>query len=194
MEFTKSLNGATENTLRSGNNRLDMISGRETDYFNAPDGESQKATAPILLTKVDNNKPFTFIAKLTPQFNEMYDAGALYIYWDDSLWQKFAFEMDEIKNTRIVTVRTNQTSDDNNHSIIIQESVYLKISSDGKQIGLYYSLDKEIWNLARLYKNDYPADIYVGISTQSPIGEGNQTTFEDLSLQQISVKDFRMGV
>jgi len=194
MEFTKSLNGAIENTLRSGNDRLDMISGRETDYFNAPDGKSQKATAPILLTKVDNNKPFTFIAKLTPQFNEMYDAGALYIYWDDSLWQKFAFEMDEIKNTRIVTVRTNQTSDDNNHSIIIQESVYLKISSDGKQIGLYYSLDKEIWNLARLYKNDYPADLYVGISTQSPIGEGNQTTFEDLSLKQISVKDFRMGV
>ena len=102
--------------------------------------------------------------------------------------------MDENKNTRIVSVRTNQTSDDNNHSIIIQESVYLKISSDGIQVGFYYSLDKEIWNLARLYKNDYPADLYLGISTQSPMGEGNRTTFEELSLRETSIKDFRMGV
>lgn len=194
MEFTKSLNGAAENTLRSENNRLDMISSKGTDYIISPDGKTRQLNAPVLLTKVDNTKPFTFTAKVTPQFMATSDAGAIFVYANDSLWLKFAFWMEENMNTRIVTIRTNGTSDENNHSIITQESVHLKISSDATQIGFYYSMDNEIWNLVRLFKNDYPSELYVGLSSQSPMGEGNQTAFEELSLREVAVKDFRMGV
>ncbi len=45
-------------------------------------------------------------------------------------------------------------------------SVYLKISSDTKTIASYYSIDKKRWNMVRLYKNYYPKNIYLGISSQ----------------------------
>ena len=96
--------------------------------------------------------------------------------------------------TRVVTVRTIGTSDDNNSEEVDNASVYMKISSDAKTIGFYYSLDKEKWQLVRLFKNDYPAELWVGLSTQSPKGIGTNTTFEECSLTQSSIKDFRMGI
>ena len=192
MKFTRSINNAIKNT-QIAKDLIKILAPKGSDYFLSPDGKKQLTNAPILLTKVDNTKPFTFIVKVTPQFHDCFDAGALFIYVNNHLWQKFAFEMDEEKNTRIVSVRTIETSDDNNHSVIIQNSVYLKISSDGHQIGFYYSLDKEIWYLARVYKNNYPKTIYLGLSSQSPIGDGISTVFEDITFSDRAIKDFRMG-
>ena len=73
-----------------------------------------------------------------------------------------AMEMDERQKTRMVSVRTIGTSDDNNHDVIEARSVHMRISSDTKTVGFYYSLDKKSWQLIRLFKNDYPASIWVG--------------------------------
>lgn len=194
MEFTKSINEAKENSRILPKGHIELLSPANSDYFISPDGKTRKADAPLMLTEVDNTTPFTFIAKLSPEFIAIYDAGALFIYVDDEHWVKLAYEMDEDKNTRIVSVRTNGRSDDNNHSIIIQEDIYLKISSDTRQIGFYYSRDKEIWSLARLFENDLPSSIYVGLSSQSPTGDGNRTLFKDISITDKPIKDFRMGV
>ena len=60
--------------------------------------------------------------------------------------------------------------------------------------GSPYSLDKKNWQLIRLFKNDYPASIWVGISTQCPLGEGTSAVFEDISLTKQSISDFRLGI
>jgi uncharacterized protein len=193
IHFTKCLNNAEKNTLVTGTS-LKLKSDAKTDYFNEPDGKASYNSAPVLLAKVDNTKPFTLTVKLSPEFIETYDAGALYIFSSNKLWQKFAFERDERGTTRIVSVRTIETSDDNNHQPIGDKSVYLKISSDTQTVAFYFSTDKIKWNLARLYKNSYPETIGVGISSQSPLGEGNTTQFDDISLVSESVKDFRMGI
>src|SRR5688572_16295491 len=175
IHFTKSLNHAAQNTLVD-NEGVILKSDAKKDYFNDPDGKLSNNTAPVLLAEVDNTKPFTLVAKVTPVFKETYDAGTLYIFSTNQMWQKFAFERDERGRTRIVSVRTIETSDDNNHDVITQDSVYLKITSDTKTVGFYYSTDNNNWNLARLYKNNYPETIWVGISSQSPMGDGNSTS------------------
>lgn len=192
IEFTKSLNGAKDLATVEGD-KLVLTSNAKSDNFNDPDGKLSNNTAPVLLTKIDNTQSFTFTAKVTPTFIDTYDAGTMYIYLNPKLWFKFAFERDERKRTRVVTVRTIETSDDNNHDVVDNESVYMKISSDVRTIGFYYSLDKENWQLVRLFKNDYPAELWVGLSTQSPIGNGTSVIFEECSLTQSSIKDFRMG-
>jgi uncharacterized protein len=192
IHFTKSLNNAAKNSAVE-NGIVTVKSDAKKDYFNDPDGKLSNNTAPVLLSKVDNTRPFTLSAKVTPAFNTTYDAGTLYIFSSNLLWQKFAFERDERGRTRIVSVRTIETSDDNNHDVITQESVYLKISSDTKTVGFYYSTDNENWNLARLYKNSYPETIWLGISSQSPTGDGNATSFENCSLTDKAIGDFRMG-
>lgn len=118
------------------------------DFFSDPNGKLSNTTLPILLVPVENTKPFTLIAKVTPEFTTegLYNAADLFVYSCDSLWQKLAFEQDEYGNHRIVTVRTQGTSDDNNHDKLDVSSVYLKISSDTKTIASYYSIDKKRWN------------------------------------------------
>jgi uncharacterized protein len=192
ITFTRSLNGAAAHA-KVEEGRLTLASEARRDNFRDPDGKLSNNTAPVLLTEVDNKKPFTLTAKITPTFLKTYDAGTLYIYVKDDLWLKMAMEMDERHKTRMVSVRTMGTSDDNNHDVVTSKSVYMKISSNTETVGFYYSLDKKTWQLIRLFRNEYPASIWVGISTQSPQGNGTSTVFEDLLLTQQSISDFRLG-
>ena len=192
VTFTRSLNSAAENTKVTGG-KLTLTSAAKRDNFRDPNGKLSSNTAPVLLTEVDNKKPFTLTAHVTPTFLETYDAGALYIWVKDDLWLKMAMEMDEGRRTRMVTVRTTGTSDDNNHDVVTAKSVYMKISSDTQTVGFYYSLDRNKWQLIRLFKNDYPDRIWLGISAQSPLGNGTSAMFEDVSLTSTSIADFRRG-
>ena len=192
IRFTRCLNHAERGATVSGA-ALTIKSEAKRDYFNDPDGKLSNNTAPVMLAEVDNTKPFTLTAAVKPEFRETYDAGVLYLFVSEQMWQKLAFERDEHGVTRVVSVRTLETSDDNNHEAIAAESVYLKISSDTRTVGLYFSKDNVKWSLARLYKNNYPARIYVGLSSQSPIGAGNATQFANPKLILTSVKDFRLG-
>jgi regulation of enolase protein 1 (concanavalin A-like superfamily) len=192
ITFTRSLNGAAAHA-KVEDGRLTLASEARRDNFRDPDGKLSYSNAPLLLAEVDNKKPFTLTAKITPTFLNTYDAGTLYVYVKDDLWLKMAMEMDERHKTRMVSVRTIGTSDDNNHDVVTARSVYMKISSDATTVGFYYSLDKKTWQLIRLFRNDYPASIWVGISAQSPLGDGTSAVFEDLLLTQQSVSDFRLG-
>jgi regulation of enolase protein 1 (concanavalin A-like superfamily) len=192
ITFTRSLNGAAENSKLS-DGKLTLASPAKRDNFRDPNGKLSSNTAPVLLTEIDNKRPFTLTAKVTPTFLHAYDAGALYIWVKDDLWLKMAMEMDERKRTRMVTVRTLGTSDDNNHDVVTAKSVYMKISSDTRTVGFYYALDRNHWQLIRLFKNDYPERIWLGISAQSPLGNGTSAMFEDLSLTPTSIADFRLG-
>lgn len=195
VHFTRSINGADTLAKPDGNKIIFNVAG-EKDYFSDPDGKLSNNTSPILLSKIDNTKPFTISAKVTPEFTKegMYNAGVLFLYDNDAHWQKFCFEQSEGGEHRMVTVRNVETSDDNNHDVVTQPFVYMKISSDTKTVASYYSLDNKKWQMVRLYKNDYPAEFYAGISTQCPVDKaGSSAIFEELDIAQKSVTDFRLG-
>lgn len=193
ITFTRSLNdAATHATVEDGTVTLASEAGQ--DNFRDPDGKLSNDTAPLLLAEVDNNLPFTLTAQVTPTFGKTYDAGALYVYAAADLWLKMAMEIDERGKTRMVTVRTIGTSDDNNHDVIVAPGVRMKMSSDTRTIGFYYSLDGLSWQLIRLFKNDYPTSIWVGISTQCPQGDGTAARFEGIALTTQSISDFRLGI
>lgn len=196
IHFTKAINGADTLITKDANEKIVFKAGEKSDYFSDPDGKLSNTTAPMLLSKVNNTKPFTLVAKVTPEFTKegLYNAGVLYIYSNDNFYQKFCFEQDERGNHRVVTVRTMGTSDDNNHDVVTQPYIYMKISSDTKTVASYYSLDNKKWQMVRLYKNNYPKEIWLGISTQCPVDKGTQSTFEEISLEEKSVSDFRLGV
>lgn len=192
ITFTRSLNGAAEGAVVSARG-LTLSSKAKRDNFRDPDGKLSNETAPVLLTRIDNTKPFTFSARLTPDLRETYDAGTLYIWVRNDQWLKMAMELDERRKARIVTVRTTGTSDDNNHDVVTAKTVFMKISSDAKTVGFYYSLDNKDWQLVRLFRNEYPAEIWVGVSTQSPKGQGTSARFDQVTLTRTSITDFRMG-
>ncbi|MXO04669.1 DUF1349 domain-containing protein [Flavobacterium sp. HBTb2-11-1] len=196
IHFTKAVNGADSLIKLETNEKIIFKAGEKSDYFSDPNEKLSNTSAPMLLSKVDNTKPFTLTAKVTPEFTEkgLYNAGVLYLYVNDSFYQKFCFEQDERGNHRVVTVRTMRTSDDNNHDVVKVPSVYMKISSDTKTVASYYSVDKKNWQMVRLYKNNYPKEIWVGISTQCPVDKGTKSIFEEINLEEKSVSDFRLGI
>ncbi|MEZ3489247.1 DUF1349 domain-containing protein [Akkermansia muciniphila] len=193
MEFTQSKNGA-ENRVTVFGDTLKFIAGAQTDYFRSPNG-SVIDTSPVIFTEVDNTKPFTFTAKVEPEFtkNGTYSAGVLYAYANKEHCQKLCFEQDEYGIHRIVTVRTIGTSDDNNHQSIEGPSVYMRISSDGKQIGNYFSEDGKTWHMARLYGNDFRKKLFLGLSSQSPKDNEHTCRFSEVSITETAVSDFRNG-
>lgn len=196
ITFTGALNGADTCVTVKDGRAIEFRCTEKLDFFCDPNGGQLSNTIlPILLTEVDNTQPFTLTAKVTPGFTTegTYNAADLFVYANDTLWQKFAFEQDERGNHRIVTVRTQGTSDDNNHERLTVPSVYLKISSDTRTIASYYSLDQKEWQMVRLYKNYYPSKIWVGIASQCPQKGECTSLFEEVSLQQTAVSDFRMG-
>jgi len=69
----------------------------------------------------------------------------------------------------------------------------MRIASNGKQIGFYYSLTGTDWNLARIYRNNYPQKIWLGISSQSPKAGNNIASFEDMSLTNSYISNHRLG-
>jgi regulation of enolase protein 1 (concanavalin A-like superfamily) len=196
IHFTKAVNGADTLAKTDAQGRMDFRVGAKKDFFCDPnDNKLSNNTAPILLAQVDNTKPFTLVAKVTPGFTAkgLYNAGVLYVYVNDRRWQKHCFEQDERGHHRMVSVRTLGTSDDNNHDVVTAPTAYMKISSDTRTVGSYYSLDNKTWQLVRLYKNDYPATLWAGVSAQCPIDTGTTSHFENISLTQNSVADFRLG-
>lgn len=194
IEFTGSINGA-EKLVSETNGVITFSAEPHTDYFRAPAGRVLD-NAPILLTEIDNTRPFTFKGHLTPGFTEKgrFNAAALYVFSSPILWQKFAFEQDMFGNHKVVSVRTMETSDDNNHDTINDSpSLWYKISSDATTMAFYFSVDGERWNLIRTYRNNYPEKVYLGISSQAPGDDVCVSTFDNLSLTFGTVGNFRLG-
>lgn len=194
--FTHALNGADTCVKVKEGNVLEFRCTEGHDFFRDPNGgKLTNATLPILLREIDNTQPFTLTVKVTPEFTPqgLYNAADLIVFANDTLWQKLCFEQDERGQHRIVTVRTQGTSDDNNHERLTGSSVYLKLSSDTHTIASYYSLDKKEWHMVRLYKNYYPAKMWVGVSSQCPKSGTCTNLFEEVTLEQTNVGDFRMG-
>ena len=196
ITFTQALNGGDTCITQKENGALEFRCTEGRDIFSDPNGKLSNNTVPMLLASIDNTKPFTLTAKVTPGFTEegLYNAADLFVFANDTLWQKLCFEQDERGRHRIVTVRTRGTSDDNNHERLDMRTVYLKYSSDTHTLASYYSLDNKEWHMVRLYKNEYPAAIWVGIASQCPQTGVCTSLFEEVTLTQTAVKDFRLGI
>lgn len=192
LAFERELNGGAARSTATPEG-VTITSGAKTDFFRETDAATAYANAPVILTAIDNTRPFTFTARVMPELASTYDAGALYLWEREDKWLKFAFERDERGLSRMVTVRTLGTSDDNNHDAVSAGSAYLKVSSDTVSLGLYYSLDGQSWQLVRVFRNDYPPRLWLGASAQSPLGAGNRVRFEAIALTDRSVADFRKG-
>jgi uncharacterized protein len=84
-------------------------------------------------------------------------------------------------------------------NLLVEESraigryVYMRLSSDGTTLGSYFSEDGNIWHMARLYKNDFPKKLLLGLSSQSPKDDAHTCYFTEVSLKQEAVANFRIG-
>jgi len=185
-----------ESQIIQDGNEVVIYAPGHTDWFNNPVPEDGKlnapvANAPFFYTEVTGD--FVFRAKVRPNFKTVYDACALMVIQDETLWTKAAFEKSDFGTTAAVCVVTNGISDDANGCNIDQDEVWLQIVRVGDVFCTHYSLDGERFDMVRLFHLPVEKTVKVGIEAQSPAGEGGLRFYSDISLECRTVENLRAG-
>jgi regulation of enolase protein 1 (concanavalin A-like superfamily) len=163
-----------------------------TDWFVDPGGDAVTASAPLLLTPVDGD--FQLRAYVRADLRTTFDAGALFVHADGTTWAKFAMERSPEGADTVVTVVTRGVSDDaNGVPVAAAGRTWLRVSRTGAVYAFHHSADGERWSLARLFTLGPVAGHRVGLSVQSPLGDGLTARFSGLALTATTLADPRDG-
>ncbi len=159
----------------------------KTNMFYAPHGNFRASNMPKLLFEPDED--FTFSVKAATEHRSKWDAAMLVVYVDEDYWAKFCFENESPGKNRMVTVVTNEISDDAYSDYIPDEWVYMQIEKKGRQVVFSYSLDGDSWVKIRYFRLNKEDGLRVGLASQSPIGEGLTSMFSEIRYQVIQAKE-----
>lgn len=171
---------------------LTITAGPTTDWFSDPAGAVNKADAPVALF-TPPEPSFRLSAQVTVDFAATFDAGVLFLYADADHWAKLCFEFSPQGEPMVVSVVTRGASDDCNSTVIVGNTVYLRVNQQDKSTAFHYSTDGQWWHLVRYFTLGVDTPVQIGFSAQSPTGAGCQATFAAISYQPGAVRDLRDG-
>ena len=185
----KEFSWMNESELRMENGSFHIKSTPNSDFICSPTQGDVIANAPFLFKEVEGD--FLISACVKPTFRSTYDACAILVYANDKHWLKAAFEYTDLGTNSIVTVATDNYSDDANGVDIEGDCVYLQIIRQGNVFACHYSTNGIDYKMARILRMDVPSAMKIGVAVQSPTGEGQFMKFSNLIISQILPKDIR---
>jgi regulation of enolase protein 1 (concanavalin A-like superfamily) len=169
-----------------------LSAGARTDWFADPAGGEPVGSAPLTLTRLDGD--FQFGALVEAALEETYDAVALFVHGGPVTWAKLALERSPAGIDSIVTVVTRDVSDDANGVPVSPPGrSWLRISRVGAVYAFHHSADGVRWSLDRLFTLGPVAGHRVGVSMQSPVGDGLDASVVGLSITPTTLADPRDG-
>jgi hypothetical protein len=172
---------------------LHIVAPPLSDLFIDPraGGETAKADSPILLVAAD--PLFTLSAHVQVDFASTFDAGVLVIWAGDRHWAKLCFEYSPQAEPMIVSVVTNGVSDDCNSVVVDGSQVYLRVTRLEHAYAFHFSHDATKWRLVRYFALHTDDPVSVGLSSQSPTGQGCHVRFREIRYATEVVRDLRSG-
>jgi len=174
------------------NGSLQLTAGEKTDLFRNPRGQSEVQNSPRLLFEPESY--FLLSSRVSVDFADTFDAGALVVYGDKDSWAKLCFEFSPQKQPTIVTVVNKGVSDDSNHVSVSAKYVYLRVAGFGDgAFAFHYSSDGKTWHMVRYFALTSEAKFRVGFSSQSPTGIGCTASFSEIAYQAKMLQDVRSG-
>jgi regulation of enolase protein 1 (concanavalin A-like superfamily) len=160
---------------------LTIAAGAKTDWFVDPFDGTVANSAPILLFKPDAD--YVLSTKVTINFANKWDAGALMLWGDDHHWAKLSYEFSPGSVPTLVTVVTRGLSDDCNSKELKNNSAYLRIAKSARTYIFYFSEDGREWQILRTFSLDTEMPIRVGFEAQSPAGTGAVAKFSAITYE-----------
>ena len=170
---------------------LRMTTAGGTDIFVSPHDAYAKDNAPRALFKADPE--FIFSSKVKCDFKTKYDNASLVVYESPKHWIKLAYQNNYYSKPSLVTIVTNEHSDDAQGFYLEGDFVYLKIHGHGQAFWLYYSLDGKSWVPIRAFRLYHNGNLRVGFLVASPAGPDCSGEFSDITYAPISPKDLWQG-
>ena len=172
------------------NNKLTIVPQAVSDFFR-PYGQKPNDNACLLYTKVSGD--FTAITKVRVELVDFGDAAAITIRANESLWAKLCVERSPTGDISLVSVVTNNFSDDANSELVDTSECLLRITRKGNVFAMHYSLDGSTWRFVRMFSLETPSTLMVGVHAQAPFTGGCKAEFDFFNLTSTAVKDFRSG-
>ena len=188
MLFDKCMN---ESQIRETAHGIAVLATPYSNSFVDPASGVVCQNAPFYYQETEGD--FVLRAKVRLEFVSTYDACVLFAYEQDKLWAKACFEFTDIGTHAVVSVMTNEYSDDANGVNIDGSEVWLQLSRKGDVFAVHYALDGENFMMARVARLPMKSTIKVGVCAQSPIGQGGDRFFDHISLEQRTLEDIRSG-
>jgi uncharacterized protein len=177
---------------------LTLVASGRTDMFHDPAGGARTLNAPRMLGSPPGGD-FRLSARVSVDFGETYDAGALLVWAGPANWAKLCFERSPQGEPMAVSVVTRGLSDDANAFVVpAGQPLWLRISRLGLAWAFHAHLQDQAWKFVRHFALDEasaPAvGIAVGFVAQSPLGDGCRVRFDDISFTAGTLADLRSGV
>lgn len=163
----------------------------KSDFIVSPDTKQIIANAAFIYEEIQGD--FILQAKVRHPFTSTYDAAALFVYECDTLWAKAAYEASDFDTKAVVSVMTNEISDDANGVNLDDHHVWLQLLRKGDVIAVHYSVDGEHYELTRVCSLPFGDTVKVGFVAQCPLGEGSVMEFSSIHLMRKCVEDIRKG-
>lgn len=170
----------------------------QCDFFNGATENNEEgflpdalSNAPFYYTEIDGD--FVMRAKVSHDFNDVYDSASLMIMKDLTCWAKACYEHTDFNTHAVVSVVTNGVSDDCNGCNLEGNSAWLQICRVGKDFAFHYSIDGENFYMMRQFHLPVDSTIKVGLLAQAPRGNGGKRIYEHLSIVKETVKNIRAG-
>ncbi|WP_044478601.1 DUF1349 domain-containing protein [Paenibacillus antibioticophila] len=187
-----------ESHITFEDDKMIMFAPEKTDIFCNNGAVSEEGITPESLSNApffykEVNGDFVMRAKVQLDFKDVYDAACLMVMKDLEVWGKLCFELTDFNTHAVVSVVTNQTSDDANGNNIEGDSVWLQISRSGQSFAFHYSLDGKQFFMTRFFNLPVEDKVKVGFLSQSPTGRGGNRIYSHFSLEQRTVKNIRVG-
>jgi uncharacterized protein len=174
-------------------NDVVIEAGSNTDWFFDPRGTARLQNVPSVTMSID--KPaFALQAKVAVDFGSRFDGGTIFVQAREDAWAKIAFEYSPRHIPTIVSVVTRGVSDDCDGPSFQAEAVYLRLSAQDGAFALHFSDTGKDWRFLRWFSLAHgTGPLTVGLSAQSPLGNGCRVHFSEIRLSHEPIADLRDG-
>lgn len=195
FKFFKWMN---ESKAVESNGKMTLLATEKSDFFRNPgvigeDGITPESLSNAPFYYADVTGDFVMKVKVSLDFKDVYDAASIMVMENTQVWAKACFELTDFGTHAVVSVVTNQLSDDANGCNVEGEAVWLQVTRINQTFAFHYSKDGENFYMMRVFALPVSETVKVGLLAQAPAGSGGERHFEGFQLENKTVKNIRTG-
>jgi len=187
-----------ESKVTAVSDKITLLATQKSDFFRNPSAVGADGITPDSLSNApyyyqDVTGDFVMKVKVSLDFKDVYDAASIMVMESEQIWAKACFELTDFDTHAVVSVVTNQLSDDANGCNIDSDYVWLQVTRMNQAFAFHYSTDGKNFFMMRVFHLPVSETIKVGLLAQAPIGSGGERHYEGFHLENKTVKNIRVG-
>ena len=189
-----------QSEIRKEGTRIEIMATPQSDFFCNSGSVNEEgitpeslSNAPYYFTEVEGD--FVLRVKVSHAFRDIYDSASVMVMVDLQNWAKACVEQTDFGTHAAVSVVTKRgESDDANGCNLEGNTAWLKVCRVNNTFSFHYSTDGEHFYMMRFFSLPVEKNVKVGLLAQAPTGNGGVRVYEDLTLENKTVKNIRYGI